>query len=137
MISRGDQMRLTPPSICVNGRESVVKVPTLSTSVKNPIPFLRYVAFAEAISFLLLVGVAMPLKYFASWPLAVKVVGLIHGILFLLFCFALARVMRTAKWSLGRTALIFVAALLPFGPFLVDRRVRGYEAEFESLARGG
>ncbi len=105
--------------------------------MKNPIPFLRHVAFVEAISFLVLLGVAMPLKYFAGWPLAVKVVGMIHGLLFLLFCFALARVMRTAKWSLGRGALIFVAALLPFGPFIVDRRMRGYEAEFASSAHSG
>ena len=103
--------------------------------MKNPIPFLRHVAFAEAISFLILVGVAMPLKYFAGLPAAVRIVGLVHGLLFLLFCVALARVMGTAKWPIARGALIFVAALLPFGPFVVARRMRGYEQEFESRSR--
>jgi integral membrane protein len=107
-------------------------VPARSQRVKNPVPFLRQVAFAEAISFLLLLGVAMPLKYFAGLPVAVRIVGLGHGLLFLTFCFALFRVMTCAKWPFARGALIFVAALLPFGPFVVDRRMRGYEHEFES-----
>ena len=113
----------------------MVKVSTHSSVVKNPIPFLRHVAFAEAISFLVLLGIAMPLKYFAGLPVAVKVVGMLHGLLFLLFCFALARVMRTAKWPIARGAFIFVAALLPFGPFVVDHRMRAYEAEFDSRSR--
>jgi len=100
--------------------------------VKNPIPFLRHVAFAEAISFLVLLGVAMPLKYFAGLPIAVKIVGMIHGLLFLVFCLALFRVMTRAKWPLGRGALIFVAALLPFGPFVVDRRMREYERDLDA-----
>ncbi len=98
--------------------------------MKNPIPLLRTVALIEAVSFLVLLGVAMPLKYLAHQPMAVKIVGWMHGALFIVFCFALLRVMIRAKWSLGRGALIFVAALLPFGPFVVDRRMRGYEAEF-------
>ena len=77
----------------------------------------------------------MPLKYFAGLPAAVRIVGLVHGLLFLLFCAALARVMWTAKWPVARGALIFVAALLPFGPFVVDHRMRGYEREFESRSR--
>ena len=103
--------------------------------MKNPVPFLRHVAFAEAISFLVLLFVAMPLKYFAGLPLAVKIVGMIHGLLFLALCYALFRAMTRAKWPIGRGALIFVAALLPFGPFIVDRRMRGYEREFEGAVR--
>ncbi len=122
--------RLTPSEICVILREPVVCLPSLILRVKNPIPFLRYVAFAEATSFLILLFVAMPLKYFAGLPLAVKIVGLAHGLLFLLLCFALVRVMRIAQWPLARVALIFVAALLPFGPFVVDRRMRAYKEEF-------
>ncbi|MEO8354145.1 MAG: DUF3817 domain-containing protein [Chthoniobacteraceae bacterium] len=103
--------------------------------MKNPIPLLRTVALIEAVSFLVLLGVAMPLKYLAHQPMAVKIFGWVHGALFIVFCFALLRVMITARWSIGRGALIFVAALLPCGPFVVDRRVRGYEAEF--AARNG
>ena len=102
---------------------------------KNPIPFLRIVAKIEAISFLILVGIAMPLKYLAHQPLAVKVVGSIHGALFLVFCVALLRTMLVARWPLQRGAVAFIASLLPFGPFLVDRRMAGYEAEFQASNR--
>lgn len=104
--------------------------------MKNPIPFLRLVGLAEAVSFLLLVGVAMPLKYFAGMPMAVKVTGSIHGALFVLFSVALLRTMLIAKWPLGRAALVWIAALLPFGPFVIDRRVQGYADEFSRSGKG-
>ena len=53
-------------------------------SFKSPLNRLRVVAFWEGVSFLVLLGVAMPLKYLAGWPLAVRVVGMAHGILFIL-----------------------------------------------------
>jgi len=83
----------------------------------------------EAVSFILLVGIAMPLKYIWHMPLAVKIVGMAHGILFVVFCGALARVMLVSKWPLSRGALVFLAALFPFGPFLIDRRMKAWEAE--------
>ncbi len=98
----------------------------------NPIPLLRTTAKIEAISFLVLVGVAMPLKYLAGQPLAVKIVGWIHGVLFVAFCLALLRTMIVARWSLVRGAVMFIASLLPFGPFVVDPRMAEYEREFES-----
>lgn len=101
--------------------------------MKNPVPFLRVVALSEAISFLLLLFVAMPLKYFAGLPLAVRIVGSIHGLLFVLFCYALFRAATRGRWPASRSALIFIAALLPFGPFLVDRRMRDYEREFDAM----
>jgi integral membrane protein len=100
--------------------------------MKNPIPFLRKVALAEAVSFLVLMGVAMPLKYFMDIPVAVKVAGWIHGVLFVTFCGALLQTMIVAKWPVLRSAMIFIAALLPFGPFVVDRRMAIYEAEFRN-----
>lgn len=99
-------------------------------SPRNPIPFLRIAALTEAVSFLVLLGVAMPLKYFAGMPLAVKAVGWAHGLLFVVFCAALVQAAVVAKWPAGRGVLVFVAALLPFGPFVVDRRMRQYEDEF-------
>ena len=103
--------------------------------MKNSIAQLRRIGYLEAVSFLLLLGVAMPLKYFAGLPLAVKVIGWIHGVLFVIFCFALLRAMREARWPLSRGALLFVAALLPFGPFLVDRRVAAWEEDFLRAAK--
>jgi integral membrane protein len=99
--------------------------------VKNPIPFLRKIALLEGISFLVLVGIAMPLKYLMDLPSAVKVTGWIHGLLFTALCVLLARTTWIAKWPVTRAALIFIASLLPFGPFLIDRRIIAYEREFQ------
>jgi integral membrane protein len=96
----------------------------------NPVRTLRAIGLVEACSFLILVGVAMPLKYFAGQPGAVKVFGWIHGLLFMVFCGALLRTIVVARWPFARAVLIFVAALLPFGPFVVDRRMKDYAAEF-------
>ena len=98
----------------------------------NPVPLLRRIAKAEAISFLILLGVAMPLKYFAGIPLGVKIAGWLHGILFVGFCASLLHTMVSARWPVSRVAPIFVAALLPFGPFILDRRMAAYEEEFNA-----
>ncbi len=102
--------------------------------MSNPIPFLRRIAFTEGVSFLVLLGIAMPLKYLMHMPIAVKVVGWMHGLLFITFCIALARVWIIAKWPVPRCAGIFIAALLPFGPFIADRRMAQWEAEFQARA---
>ena len=96
----------------------------------NPIQFLRTVALVEAVSFLLLLGVAMPLKYFAGMPGAVKAVGWAHGVLFVAFCLSLLQTVIVARWSIGRAALVFVSSLLPFGPIVIDGRMREYAREF-------
>lgn len=102
-------------------------------SNRNPVTLLRRIALVEGASFLLLLGVAMPLKYFAGRPEAVKVVGWAHGVLFVALCAVLLYTFLVARWPLGRAALVFVASLLPFGPFVVDRRMKQYEQEFAAL----
>lgn len=72
----------------------------------------------------------MPLKYLAGIPLAVKTVGWAHGVLFVVFGLALLWTWIIARWPLGRVTLVFIGALLPFGPFLLDRRMRSYERDF-------
>lgn len=98
--------------------------------MKNPIPFLRKTAYVEALSFLLLLGIAMPLKYLFGMPGAVRIAGSVHGIFFVAFCVALLQTTLVARWSFGRAILVFASALIPFGPFLIGRRIAGYEAEF-------
>jgi integral membrane protein len=92
--------------------------------VRTSISRLRIVGLIEGISFLVLLGVAMPLKYFAGLPQAVTVVGWIHGLLFIAFCVALTQAHQEAKWTLKRTGGVLIAALLPFGPFVIDKRLR-------------
>lgn len=85
---------------------------------------LRIIGIVEGISFLVLLGIAMPLKYYAGMAYAVTVTGWIHGLLFMAFCIALAQAHEEAKWSLAWSATVLIAALLPFGPLLINKRLR-------------
>lgn len=98
--------------------------------MKNPVSLLRLVSLAEGVSYLILLGIAMPLKYGANMPGAVKMVGSIHGALFVVFCVALLRAMLGARWPLSRAALVFVASLVPLAAFWMDRRVRVWQSDY-------
>ena len=91
----------------------------LSTSLGR----FRLAGFAEGVSFLVLIGIAMPLKYFAGLPIYVRVVGMTHGVLFLSYVVALVQAHTEYGWSVKRSLALFVAALLPFGPFVAERRL--------------
>lgn len=88
----------------------------------------------EGVSFLVLLGIAMPLKYLAGRPEAVKVVGWAHGVLFMAFCLVLLQTMVALRWPLSRAAMAFAAALVPFGPFLIDGRLRREEEALQANA---
>ena len=85
---------------------------------------LRLVSFAEGVSYILLLCIAMPLKYLAGYPMAVTIVGSAHGFLFVVFMLALVRVTIGVPWNLGRALTAFVAAVLPIGAFLFDRSLK-------------
>lgn len=93
-------------------------------SAAGYISHLRRVAWIEGVSFLVLLGIAMPLKYMADLPLAVKIVGWAHGVLFVWLLVALGVTARKAQWSVAHAGLVVLAALLPFGPFVIDRRLQ-------------
>jgi integral membrane protein len=88
------------------------------------INWFRRIAIAEGISFLVLLLIAMPLKYFADLPQAVKVIGWAHGVLFIAFL-GLAYEAKTVldknfTW-LGKA---FLASILPFGTFVLDKELQ-------------
>ena len=78
----------------------------------------------EAISFLLLLGIAMPMKYMMDIPDAVAIVGWIHGILFMAYFFVSMILYISGYIHLSDWGLCVLAALLPFGPFVLERRLR-------------
>ncbi len=90
----------------------------------NEIGRLRLVGMFEGISFLVLLGIAMPLKYIWGDPTAVRIVGMAHGVLFMAYCLCLCFAWGETKWPVKRASLVFVACLLPFGPFLIDRSLK-------------
>jgi len=82
---------------------------------------LRMLSITEGVSTLVLFGIAMPLKYYAEMPLAVRIVGSLHGFLFV--SLAIAFLLARSKLPISKrfaTAGI-VAAIVPFGPFVFDR----------------
>ena len=83
----------------------------------------RLISFIEGISFLLLVFIAMPLKYFAGIPLAVKIAGMTHGILFILFIIALIMAYKKYSWNNSLTFKLFVYSIIPFGFILIEKTI--------------
>lgn len=94
----------------------------------TPIARLRSVGIAEAASFVLLLGIAMPLKYLADMPMAVTVVGWAHGALFTLYCLTIAECWQKERWPFSRVMLAFIAAWLPLGPVFFDKKILKDEA---------
>jgi len=82
---------------------------------------LRILGMVEGISTLVLFGIAMPLKYAADIPLAVTIVGPVHGFLFLALMIMFTLGMQRIPISPGLAATGIIAAVFPFGPFIMDR----------------
>lgn len=87
----------------------------------------RKIALIEGISYLFLLLVAMPLKYLADMPLMVKYTGWIHGFLFVAYCLLLLQVWIRYKWKFSMALWAFVASLIPFGTFILDKQLKGMQ----------
>ncbi len=82
---------------------------------------LRLLSIVEGTSTLLLFGIAMPLKYLADMPLAVRIVGSLHGLLFVCLAIVFLLAIRRVPISKQLATAGIIAAVLPFGPFVFDR----------------
>ncbi len=80
----------------------------------------RYLAVAEAISYLLLLFVAIPLSAAGVTEWGVHIMGAVHGLLFIAYLSFAISLARPAGWSVLQTALILLASMVPFGGFVVD-----------------
>jgi integral membrane protein len=92
--------------------------------MKSSLSILRFSGFAEGISFLVLLLIAMPLKYFAGFPEAVRITGMLHGALFVIYVAAIIFATIMNRWRVLRVLGAFLAAFVPFGPFIFDARLR-------------
>jgi integral membrane protein len=90
----------------------------------NELRRFRWVAFLEGLSFVLLLFFAMPLKYWAGLPLAVRIVGGVHGLLFVAFVWTLFEVAIERGWPARRWGAALLSSLLPFGTFVFDRSLK-------------
>lgn len=88
------------------------------------IPTFRWVGIIEGWSYLILLLIAMPLKYIFEQPLMVSIVGGIHGGLFVAYIFFAALATWYYKWNVSLFAQAFVASLVPIGTFWFDRKLK-------------
>ncbi|MEO5977495.1 MAG: DUF3817 domain-containing protein [Chryseolinea sp.] len=91
------------------------------------IGFFRKISIAEGISLLMLLFIAMPLKYLLDMPTAVKIAGWIHGLLFVVYVSVLLVLQFSKRWSFFFFVSAFLASLLPFGTFVLDKHLRDKE----------
>jgi len=96
--------------------------------IMNQIRVFRMTALAEGISFLTLLFIAMPMKYFMGMPEVVRVVGSIHGVLFVLYVGLLAMLHFRQRWSFIFSLYALLASVIPFGTFMLDKQLREKEA---------
>lgn len=103
-------------------QKNKLQQPPLGRGVNN-LSLLRLLGYLEGISFLLLLGVGMPLKYMYEIPTPNLFIGMTHGILFMAYC-AWVYIVRTEnKWNATKTFWAVLAAFLPFGTFVADVKI--------------
>ena len=81
----------------------------------------RIINKIEGYSFIILLFIAMPLKYMMGYPMATKIAGMAHGLLFILFIYQLMEAKSEAKLTLKETAIYFILSLVPFGSFYTEK----------------
>lgn len=91
--------------------------------LKTQIGRLRLLAFIEGVSFLVILFITMPLKYYFDIPQPNKIIGMVHGLLFVLYVFWVIQVKIEQDWSMKKTGLALLASIIPFGTFWADARL--------------
>ena len=95
--------------------------------VKNSVKKFGLINTVEGYSYLILLFIAMPLKYIFGFAIAVKIAGMLHGVLFIIFCALLVSAWQEAKWDFKENIIFFVASLIPFGTFFTKKKIANYE----------
>jgi len=95
--------------------------------------FFRKLAHWEGISLLVLLFIAMPLKYMWDMPEYVRIVGMAHGVLFIAYVIVSVLLTKKKKWSLALFLFCFIASFIPFGTFYLDAKLLKKQEKLESL----
>lgn len=95
--------------------------------LKNALEHFRFMGILEGSSLLILLFIAMPLKYGFDLPEVVSVVGAIHGGLFTLYCIAIVYATLVVKWPLRFAVGAVASAFIPFGNFILDSRLKNWK----------
>ena len=95
----------------------------------------RLAAYIEGWSFIILLFVAMPLKYLMGFAIATKIVGMTHGGLFIWFIYALYMSANEQKWGIKFSIISFVSSLIPFGTFFLDKKLAPMDTKNEEESK--
>ena len=90
--------------------------------LKKTFSWFRKTAFIEGISFIVLLAIAMPLKYFANMPMAVTIIGGIHGALYVAYMILAFMVKEERNKKFSWLVKAFIASIIPFGTFVMDKQ---------------
>lgn len=90
---------------------------------EKPLKRFRFMGLLEGSSLLILLFLAMPLKYFFGMPEAVSVVGSIHGFLFVSYCLMIAYMTFIVRWPFFYSIIAVIVAFIPFGNIIFDRKL--------------
>ena len=82
----------------------------------------RIISFLEGVSYLLLLFIATPIKYFQGDESYVKMLGMPHGILFMLYVVLAIVIKKEMNWGNKTLGIVLVASILPFGTFYIDKK---------------
>lgn len=91
--------------------------------LQTPIGRLRIIGFLEGLSFILLVGIAVPLKYYGGYSHATEEIGMAHGLLFVGYIISVFPARKALKWPNKTTFLVMLASLVPFGTFIAEYKL--------------
>ena len=90
---------------------------------------LRVISYLEGISYILLLFIAVPIKYYANDPSLVKLLGMPHGLLFILFILLSVINSKKYNWNFTKTLVVIISSIIPFGTFYVDYKYLKINAE--------
>ncbi|MER1985818.1 MAG: DUF3817 domain-containing protein [Solibacillus sp.] len=97
---------------------------------KHPIQYVRFMGILDGISLITLVFIAMPLKYWADFGVAVAINGAVHGGIFLVYFATIIYAQLRVRWAVYWTLLALLAAFIPFANFFLDFQLKKLPAKY-------
>lgn len=91
-------------------------------NLENQVRAFKWISILEGISFLVLLLIAMPLKYIWQAPEMVQIVGMAHGILFVVYILGALLLYKSLGWTFKTLMIVCVSSVLPLGPFYVEKK---------------
>ncbi|PLY08959.1 MAG: hypothetical protein C0626_08030 [Arcobacter sp.] len=91
---------------------------------KTALHRFRFISYIEGLSYLVLLFIAMPIKYIGENPYPVKIIGMTHGILFILFMIFLFESLRKYNWENRFSVRLFIYSIIPFGSFIIEKKIK-------------